>query len=378
MEDIVRFTNIDSGVTLDVLKDDSGEIWFPGKEVAEALGYKNTADAVSRHVHREDKRTISGITDGIEILDNGGDGDGEKTLKQGVRVSRTPLRGVLFGNIQPNKIYISEPGFYDLVSGSQLDSARTFRRWVHKEVLPSIRKTGGYTLTPQKPPEDLVNLTRWIKETFPGTMISVTPHFTVDTREKLEICKSIGWEIGQPEITIHCPSGSNTGLVVFCTSNENTEKWVEYHEKCSSKVLRVCQGGMDRVMRDIRNYFQKVIRKCDDCSRRFRDCRTIINHMAKEQKGWGHEEELGLVLDNFDHCGRCKVCEDALNKNKCFICINHYNSYGNGAWVYGDEDYTFQTRGEMIKHIQIMHGIETDTIQRCMKEISTPKTKVVL
>ena len=265
----MKFTNIELGVTLEVVKDESGEIWFPGKEVAEALGYRNTVDAILRHVHVEDKKSIRNIVEGIEILDdNNGNSPSEEIPdddvgnnpnpshretrweETGPGVSRDfshPEIGSENTNpSRPSKIYINEPGFYSLVSRSQLDGAKVFQRWIHKEVLPSIRKTGGYTLTPRKPSEDLINLTQWIKETFPGTLISVTPHFAVDTREKLEICESIGWSAGQPEITIHCPSGSNTGLVVFCGGNddENMEKWMEYHEKCSNKVLEISHSGM--------------------------------------------------------------------------------------------------------------------------------------
>ena len=74
MDDVVEFTNTRFNVTLEVLKDDSGEVWFPAKEVAEALGYAWTASAISRHVDREDKSTLSRI--------------------QGVGAAPTPLRGV--------------------------------------------------------------------------------------------------------------------------------------------------------------------------------------------------------------------------------------------------------------------------------------------
>ena len=378
----MRFTNIELGVTLEAVKDKSGEIWFSGKEVAEALGYVNTRQAILRHVRDKYKKRVA------EIIENSSNSyeTGRTNIFSEVETVENPTIPPVsildggFSSGRPNRIYIKEPGVYSLIFRSQLDNAMGFQDWICEEVLPSIRITGGYTLTPQKPSDKLVELTSWIKETFPGTLISITPHFAVDTREKLKICESIGWEIGQPEITIHCPSGSNTGLVIFCTSNENTEKWVEYHEKCSNKVLKIGHSGMDKVMKDIEKYFKKVIRKCEDCSRRFKNCRTIVNHMAKEQRGWGHEEDFESVLDRFDHCGRCKVCEDALGKNKCFICTNycHYDLYGNKTWVYKDEDYTFQTKEGMIEHLQVRHGIDKDIILKCMKEINTPKTKVVL
>lgn len=95
--------------------DDDG--WLVGTDVARALGYANPSDALSR-VHPDDKRTAT------------------LALSEG---SRTVTR---------ERTLLNESGVYFLVLGSTLDSARAFQRWVTSEVLPSIRKRGGY-LTPE-------------------------------------------------------------------------------------------------------------------------------------------------------------------------------------------------------------------------------------
>ena len=92
-----------------------GETYFVGKDVASALGYKNTKDALIRHVDVDDKEW-SGIT--------------------------TPL-----GTQQAT--IINESGLYSLILSSKLDSARRFKRWVTSEVLPAIRKNGRYELEQQ-------------------------------------------------------------------------------------------------------------------------------------------------------------------------------------------------------------------------------------
>ena len=92
-----------------------GETYFVGKDVASALGYKNTKDALMRHVDEDDKRG-SGIT--------------------------TPL------GIQQATI-INESGLYSLILSSKLESAKRFKRWVTSEVLPAIRKNGRYELEQQ-------------------------------------------------------------------------------------------------------------------------------------------------------------------------------------------------------------------------------------
>ena len=89
------------------------EPWFVGKDVAQILGYSNPRDALSKHVDEEDKNSVA-IRDGNK------------------------------GN--PNQTVINESGVYALVFGSKLPSAKRFKHWVTSEVLPTLRKTGGYTM----------------------------------------------------------------------------------------------------------------------------------------------------------------------------------------------------------------------------------------
>lgn len=104
------------GQTVNALELDS-DGWLVGTDVARALGYANPSDALSR-VHPDDKRTAT------------------LALSEG---SRTVTR---------ERTLLNESGVYFLVLGSTLDSARAFQRWITSEVLPSIRKRGGY-LTPE-------------------------------------------------------------------------------------------------------------------------------------------------------------------------------------------------------------------------------------
>lgn len=87
-----------------------GEPWFVGKDIALALGYCNTKDALSRHVDADDKG-------GSRITTPSGEQD---------------------------MTVINESGLYSLVLSSKLPTAKKFKRWVTSEVLPAIRKTGGY------------------------------------------------------------------------------------------------------------------------------------------------------------------------------------------------------------------------------------------
>lgn len=107
----------------------NNETWFVGKDIANALGYRNSTIALADNVDEEDKvvtkvRTLGGTQD---------------------------------------TIVINESGLYALVFGSRLERAKAFKRWVTSEILPSIRKTGGYKM-PGTYAEALESLLLEVKE----------------------------------------------------------------------------------------------------------------------------------------------------------------------------------------------------------------------
>lgn len=108
-EFVQSFVNQQFGIVRIVLIDH--EPWFVGKDVALALGYSNTKDALSRHVEEEDKKRGSQIPTP----------SGAQTMT-----------------------IINESGLYSLILSSKLPTAKEFKRWVTSEVLPSIRQTGAY------------------------------------------------------------------------------------------------------------------------------------------------------------------------------------------------------------------------------------------
>lgn len=89
----------------------NGEPYFVGKDIAMILGYSKPRNAISSHVDKEDKKDA-------------------------------PIQGDL-GGIQSMTI-INESGLYSLILSSKLPTAKQFKRWVTSEILPTIRKTGGY------------------------------------------------------------------------------------------------------------------------------------------------------------------------------------------------------------------------------------------
>lgn len=110
MEKLKIFQNPEFG-TIRTIRDDKGEPLFCGKDVCDALGYKKARNAIAQHVDEGD------------------------ALKQGLIDSLGREQFTTF---------INESGLYALILSSKLESARRFKHWVTSEVLPAIRKQGGY------------------------------------------------------------------------------------------------------------------------------------------------------------------------------------------------------------------------------------------
>ena len=117
MNEIKIFENAEFGSVRTI--EENGKVMFCGKDVALALGYSNTKDAISRHC-------------------------------KGVVKHDLPTAG---GTQKMN--FISEGDIYRLAAKSELPSAEKFESWIFDEVLPSIRKTGGYQIPQSRPDKDM-------------------------------------------------------------------------------------------------------------------------------------------------------------------------------------------------------------------------------
>ena len=107
---IQKFRNEQFG-EIRTMVDEKGEPWFVGTDVAKMLGYNQSDKAILRHTDEDDRMKCT-VTDNL--------GRGQSTF------------------------VINESGLYSLVLASKLPQAKAFKRWVTSEVLPQIRKTGGY------------------------------------------------------------------------------------------------------------------------------------------------------------------------------------------------------------------------------------------
>lgn len=134
MSNINEFFNNEFGTIRTIVIND--EPWFVGKDVAGALQYNEPHKAIQRHV------------------------DGDDRMKRPVTDTT--------GRTQDTWL-INESGLYALIFGSKLESAKRFKHWVTSEVLPTLRKTGSYSLPEQKPDSYLIEdpaarARRWAEE----------------------------------------------------------------------------------------------------------------------------------------------------------------------------------------------------------------------
>lgn len=162
----------------------NNEPWFVGKDVAEVLGYKNTKDALVKHVDSEDK----------EILKS-----------QNATFENIPNRGMTI---------VNESGLYSLILSSKLESAKKFKRWVTSEVLPALRKTGQYQVKELSGSELMAKALieaqsvlaakdKVIEEMKPKVVFAdavATSHTSILVGELAKILKQNGIEMGQKRL----------------------------------------------------------------------------------------------------------------------------------------------------------------------------------
>ena len=109
MNEIKIFQNQEFGA-IRTMSNEQGEVMFCAKDVCDALGYNNSRDALRKHVERGDvAKCDTPTSSGYQLM-----------------------------------TFTNESGLYSLILSSKLEGAKRFKHWVTSEVLPSIRKQGGY------------------------------------------------------------------------------------------------------------------------------------------------------------------------------------------------------------------------------------------
>lgn len=190
MNNLQIFNSEEFGDMRTVTIDD--ETWFVGKDVANALGYERATKAIQDHVDDDDK-------DEVPIQDSIG------------RMQKTPV--------------INESGLYALIFGSKLESAKRFKHWVTSEVLPTIRKTGGYQK--QLSPAEIMRIQLGMIDDHENRIENLENNMTIDYGQQ----QVLGETVNHTVISILGGKESNA------------------YKEISKKVFAECN-------RDLKNYFQ--------------------------------------------------------------------------------------------------------------------------
>ena len=270
------------GKKLNIIKKDD-DIWFRGKTVAIILGYSNSRKAINDHVDSEDKITLNDLkSKGNESLPLTGN------LK-----SRGNESLPLTGNLK-NTIYINESGLYSLILISKKDKAKEFKRWVTKDVLPSIRKTGKYEFNnrPYKMLTFSINteydlhkkVVNFIRNNYPKAILIPTlgeNQINIDMRIK---SYNMGYQKGSCDLFIGNMHLKYSGFAIeFKTPvncgklSEEQKMMLKEYENNNYKIL--VSNDYDEIIKEIILYFQGVRIKCKHCSRKFKSTETLSNHL---------------------------------------------------------------------------------------------------
>ena len=240
----------------------NNEQWFCGKDVAKALGYSNTNQALRDHVFEEDRLTLEDLM-GHEI-------------------------GPMIKYQEKASVYISEPGVYALIFGSKMEQARQFKKWVCQDVLPRLRKS----FKPQlNEPLCLKNETAlhekvvdFIRKHYPqALLIAGLGELQTSADKRIQAWRK-GYTAGQPDLIIANAHKTYNGLCLeFKTPKGNgrvSEKQVECLEnfkKANFKTQVVAE--YDTCVRCVVEYIQDVRLCCPHCNKKFKTQESLSEHL---------------------------------------------------------------------------------------------------
>ena len=235
------------------------------------MGYEKTRDAILKHVDDDDKSILEDIRRGPQI--------------------RAPFKNELGGSI-----FINEFGLYSLIFGSRLESARNFKRWVTKDVLPSIQKTGRYdycidhkynnTLTFKIENEmDLhVKVVSFLKKRYPHSLSTVTlgenqdsVHKRIDSFKKGYLCSS-------PDLIINNLHERYSGFAIEFKSPKGNgvlspDQSMILLQYQNNGFKTLVSNDYDHIIEQVIEYFRDVRIKCSYCPRRFISFQSLRNHI---------------------------------------------------------------------------------------------------
>ena len=238
-------------------------VWFRGKDVAIALGYENTTQAILNNVEEEDKYKLGEL---INLSDR-------LTYHEKITV------------------YINESGLYSLVMKSQKTEAKQFKHWVTSEVLPSIRKTGTYSI-PLVPQVKITNefelhtkVVQFIRNYFDHPLLIPGLGELQSTYKTRHESYLKGYRGGQPDILLLNDHIDYRGFAIELKTPMNTGRLKE-NQKLFLNELKLngyktlVSNDYDLILFELMEYFKGVRYNCEycNCSRKYKSASTRDKH----------------------------------------------------------------------------------------------------
>ena len=288
-----KFKNVGLGIELKSFIDKQQNVFFLGKDVAKILGYKDSVNALKRHVSEENRM--------IRFIQQNGRG-GKTPPQQNGRGGKTPPqqndnRGPETGRQQNKtrgKYYtiINEPGFYELVFGSKLEFAKKFRQWVFNTVLPSIRKYGQYKIFDSAWNKMIMignetdlhyKVLQPIRNYYPDSILVAGLGENQDTEDKRLDSYKKGYQRGQPDLMVLNYHKDYKGLCIEFKSPTNnyevSESQLKMKEKyCKNNYAFILSNDYDKISKLVHKYLAGVRIPCEYCTKAFRNKKTLNNH----------------------------------------------------------------------------------------------------
>ena len=198
-------------------------------------------------------------------------------------------------------LYLNESGLYSLIFGSKLESAKAFKRWVTKDVLPSIRKTGRYdycidhrynnmlTFKMESETDLRVKVVHFLKKRYHHSLFTVTLGENQDTVYKRIDSFKKGYLHGSPDLVINNLHKRYSGFAI----KMKTPKGNGILSPVQSMMLRqyrnngfktLVSNDYDNIIKQIIEYFRDVRILCSYCPRRFISFQSLENHIKSFHK----------------------------------------------------------------------------------------------
>ena len=264
------FKNEELGIEIKSYIDKQQNIWFRGKDVAQILGFKDSVNALKRHVSLENK-----MIQLIQLKSWGGETPPQQNGTRGKYCT-----------------FINEPGFYELVFGSKLETAKKFRQWVFNTVLPSIRKYGQYKLF-DSPWNKMImignetdlhyKVVQLIRNYYPDSILVAGLGENQDTGEKRLDSYKKGYQRGQPDLMILNYHKYYKGLCIefksptnnYCVSESQIKMKENYKNNGYAFIL---SNDYDYISKKLHKYMTGVRIPCKYCPKAFLSKTTLNNH----------------------------------------------------------------------------------------------------